>query len=92
MTPGKAAVELMIADEIKRLLQQQGLTKLWLSNATGLDYGKVKRVLSATDEQQLSLTVANDMLAALGTNLTDVMTGGIISTLRAELDRYSKAA
>ncbi|WP_337264373.1 MULTISPECIES: hypothetical protein [unclassified Serratia (in: enterobacteria)] len=92
MKPGKAAIELKMVDEINRLLREQGRSKLWLADEIGLDYGKVKRVLSKTDSQQLSLTVANDMLSALGTNLADAITGGVISSLRHELDRYGNAA
>ncbi|MFZ1872210.1 MAG: hypothetical protein WAU54_05395 [Chania sp.] len=87
MTSGKSALEVQIASEIKSRLRKQDRSKHWLATEVGLDYGKVKRVLNDRDSQQLSITVANSMLMALGTNLTDALLGEIIQAIREDIER-----
>lgn len=87
MTPEKTAIERKIAQEITNMLKNQDRTKYWLSNKLGMDYGKVKRVLNLKDNQQLSLSVAENMLSALGSNLEAAMLGHVIRSIREEIDR-----
>jgi hypothetical protein len=87
MTPEKTAIEIKIAQEITNRLKNQDRTKYWLSNKLGMDYGKVKRVLSLKDNQQLSLSVAENMLSVLGSNLPDAMLRHVIRSIREDIDK-----
>lgn len=87
MTPEKTAIEKTIAQEITNRLKNQDRTKYWLSNKLGMDYGKVKRVLSLKDNQQLSLSVAENMLSVLGSNLHDAMFRQLIRSIREDIER-----
>lgn len=88
----KSSIEILIANEIKLKLLKHKRSKKWLANSLGMDYGKVKRVLSETSNQQLSLSVADNMLFLLGSNLREVMSSQVIKLLRkdieSDIDKY----
>lgn len=59
----------------------------WLAHMLDMDYGKVKRILSESCEQQLSLSIADQMLILLDSSLREVMSRPIINSLKIDLER-----
>jgi hypothetical protein len=74
IAPGKTLVEVNVVREITHRLQLRKLSKKWLAYNLDMDYGKVKRILNIEHEQQLSLTVADNMLRLLGSDLQSIIT------------------
>ncbi|VXD05988.1 conserved hypothetical protein [Enterobacterales bacterium 8AC] len=85
-TPEKSDIEIEIVNEIKLRLSKQRRNKKWLAYMLGIDYGKVKRILSNSSSQQLSLSIADQMLVLLGSNLREVVSVPVIRTLRKEIE------
>ncbi len=57
----------------------------WLAHMLDMEYGKVKRILSESCEQQLSLSIADRMLMLLGSNLREVIARHILDALSTEI-------
>lgn len=92
-TPKKSPIEIEIVNEIRLRLLERKRSKKWLAHMLDMDYGKVKRILSDTSTQQLSLSVADEMLTLLDSNLREIIYIPVIQTLKKDinnsLDKYT---
>lgn len=82
-TPGTFRLRLggEILNVINEKLRLQKQTKKWLAAQIGSEYGRVKRQLSYSDMQPLTIDEADHMLMILGSSLTEVLTAKLISDL-----------
>lgn len=85
-TPKKSPIEIEIVNEIRLRLLEHRRSKKWLAHALDMDYGKVKRILSETSSQELSLSTADKMLVILGTDLRGAISSSIIKILCEEIE------
>lgn len=85
-TPENTTIETEIANEITMRLLKRNRSKKWLAYELNMDYGKVKRILSDSNCQQLSLSVADQMLMLLGSNLREVISRPIIKSLTRDIE------
>jgi len=85
-TPKKSPIEIEIVNEIRLRLLERKRSKKWLAHMLDMDYGKVKRILSDTSTQQLSLSVADEMLTLLDSNLRETISISVIKSLHQEIE------
>jgi hypothetical protein len=85
-TPENSTIEIEIAHEISLRLSRRNRSKKWLAHELNMDYGKVKRILSEANDQQLSLYVADKMLMLLGSSLREVISRPVIQSLKSDIE------
>jgi len=62
----------------------------WLAHMLDMDYGKVKRILSESCEQQLSLSIADRMLVLLDSNLREVISQSTVKSICRDIENTIK--